>query len=90
MSVQREQISAKYTVTTPLGHTYVAVVLVSSLTQLLEVHVSVSIAIDTAYTLTTLRLSFTCLRLNYCDLYLQISMNVWSALTTVSKYVIIQ
>ena len=90
MSVQREQISAKYTVTTLLGHTHVAVVLVSSLTPLLEVHVSVSITIDITYTLTTLRLSFTCLWLNYCDLYLQISMNAWLALTTVSNYVTIQ
>ena len=58
MSVQREQISAKYTVTTLLGHTYVAVVLVSSLTPQLEVHVLVSITIAIVYTSTTLRLSF--------------------------------
>ena len=58
MSVQREQISAKYIVTTLLDHTYVAAMLVSSLMPLLEVHVLVSITIAIVYTSTTMRLSF--------------------------------
>ncbi len=87
MSVQREQISVKYTATTQLGHTHVAVMLVSSLMLPLEEHALVS-----SYS-HIIHLDFSviglCL-LSYCNLYLQISMNVELVLTIVSKYVTIQ